>query len=154
MFADARPHVILLGNQKGGSGKSTLAMHLTVGLLKSGQRVNTIDLDYDQRTLTRYVENRRGSSQANRYALPIPDHVCVDDLSHRGTKWNDSDRIEALSDLLRNSGRSCDFISDRLGRDQQPTQFVRARDCGHGHYPGQRQLPRSRRHFQYGSHAR
>ena len=111
MFASqSGPHVILLGNQKGGSGKSTLAMHLTIALLRSGQRVNTIDLDHEQRTLTRYIENRRLSSQANRQPLPMPDHVCIDDLSHRGTRWGDKDRIDALSQLLRNYDQSCDII--------------------------------------------
>lgn len=104
------PHVILLGNQKGGSGKSTLAMHIAIALLKGGQRVRTIDLDHDQRTLTRYIENRRGSSAANRQPLETPDHICIDDLSHKGTKWGDKDRIDALSDLLRNCGQSCDII--------------------------------------------
>ncbi len=111
MFASqSGPHVILLGNQKGGSGKSTLAMHLTIALLRSGQRINTIDLDHEQRTLTRYIENRRLSSQANRQPLPMPDHVCIDDLSHRGTRWGDKDRIDALSQLLRNYDQSCDII--------------------------------------------
>ncbi len=29
-----RPHIIVLGNEKGGSGKSTTAMHLVVALMK------------------------------------------------------------------------------------------------------------------------
>lgn len=111
MFASRTgPHIVLLGNQKGGSGKSTLAMHITVALLRSGHQVRTIDLDYNQRTLTRYIENRRGSSTANRQPLPMPDHICIDDLGHRGTKWSDKDRIDALSDLLRDCDRSCDII--------------------------------------------
>jgi chromosome partitioning protein len=53
------PHVIVVGNEKGGSGKTTIAMHIAVALMKSGQRLATIDLDSRQRTLTHYVENRR-----------------------------------------------------------------------------------------------
>src|SRR5690348_16855769 len=53
-------HVVVLGNEKGGSGKSTACMHIAVGLLKAGQRVATIDLDSRQKSLTHYVENRRG----------------------------------------------------------------------------------------------
>ena len=37
---------VVLGNEKGGSGKSTAAMHIAVALLKAGQRVATIDLDF------------------------------------------------------------------------------------------------------------
>ena len=39
-------HVVVLGNEKGGSGKSTTALHIAVALLKAGQRVATIDLDF------------------------------------------------------------------------------------------------------------
>jgi chromosome partitioning protein len=103
-------HVILLGNQKGGSGKSTLAMHVAVALLKGGHRITSIDLDYEQRTLTRYIENRRALAKAERYQVQVPDHVCIDDLSHRGTKWTDADRIDALSQVLRSYEGACDFI--------------------------------------------
>ena len=47
-------HVIVLGNEKGGSGKSTTAMHVAVALMKSGQRVATIDLDSRQKSFTHY----------------------------------------------------------------------------------------------------
>ncbi|MBX9773029.1 MAG: division plane positioning ATPase MipZ [Xanthobacteraceae bacterium] len=103
-------HVVLLGNQKGGSGKSTLAMHIAVALLQSGQRVTTIDLDYEQRTLTRYIENRRITASDERSMLKLPDHICIDDLSHRGTKWSDNDRINALSEVLRSYQPVSDFI--------------------------------------------
>jgi chromosome partitioning protein len=52
-------HVIVLGNEKGGTGKSTLSIHITIALLKAGYRVASIDLDVRQRTLTRFLENRR-----------------------------------------------------------------------------------------------
>jgi chromosome partitioning protein len=104
------PHVILLGNHKGGSGKSTLAMHVAIALLKSGHQVTSIDLDYEQRTLTRYIENRRISAMTERHPLDLPDHHCVDDMRERGERWSDSDRIDALSEVLRNVHQSCDFI--------------------------------------------
>ena len=53
------PHVIVRGSEKGGSGKSTLAIHITVALLKLGQRFATIDLDSRQRTLTHFIDSRR-----------------------------------------------------------------------------------------------
>ena len=52
-------HVIVVGNEKGGSGKSTLAMHLIVGLLQSGYSVASIDVDFRQGSLSRYLANRR-----------------------------------------------------------------------------------------------
>jgi chromosome partitioning protein len=111
MFASPfGPHVIVLGNQKGGSGKSTLAMHIAIALIKAGQRVTTIDLDYEQRTLTRYMENRRISAKAERYPLQVPDHYCIDDLRDSDVRWRDPDRIDALSALMRTFDQACDFI--------------------------------------------
>jgi len=34
-------------------------MHVAVALLKEGQRVGTIDLDSNQKSLTHYIKNRR-----------------------------------------------------------------------------------------------
>src|SRR5882672_728811 len=70
-------HVVVLGNEKGGSGKSTTAMHITVGLLKAGQRVATIDLDSRQQTFTHYVDNRRENARRTGMDLEIPNHFCI-----------------------------------------------------------------------------
>lgn len=111
MFASSSgPHVILLGNQKGGSGKSTLAMHIAIALLKAGQRVTTIDLDHEQRTFTRYMENRRISAKTERYPLQVPEHFCIDDLRQADAVWRDADRIDALASLMRSWDQGCDFI--------------------------------------------
>ena len=40
-----RPHVIVVGNEKGGTGKSTTAIHLLVGLGGDGFQVGYADLD-------------------------------------------------------------------------------------------------------------
>jgi len=64
--------VIVFGNGKGGSGKSTVAMHVIVGLLREGFQVGAIDLDTDQGTLTRYLDNRRRYSAQNGLNLPQP----------------------------------------------------------------------------------
>jgi chromosome partitioning protein len=71
------PHVIVVGNEKGGSGKTTIAMHVAVALLKAGQRVATIDLDGRQRTLTRYIESRRGWARRRELDLALPTHFCI-----------------------------------------------------------------------------
>jgi chromosome partitioning protein len=71
------PHVVVVGNEKGGSGKTTIAMHVAVALLKAGQRVATIDLDGRQRTLTHYVENRRGWARRRQTDLELPTHFCI-----------------------------------------------------------------------------
>ena len=111
--------------RKAGSGKSTLSMHIAVALLQSGQRVTTIDLDYEQRTLTRYIENRRITASDGRIALKMPEHICIDDLSHRGTKWTDADRINALSEVMRSYQAASDFILiDTPGNGSPLTVFA------------------------------
>jgi len=70
MFADAKQnagtaHVIVCGNEKGGSGKTTTSMHVAIALLKKGFKVATIDLDFRQNSLTRYVENRKNCRVSN-----------------------------------------------------------------------------------------
>ncbi len=72
-----RPYLIVLGNEKGGSGKSTTAMHIVVSLLREGYRVGTIDLDARQKSLTRYIENRRAYASKTGVALPQPTELVV-----------------------------------------------------------------------------
>ncbi|MCG8358587.1 MAG: division plane positioning ATPase MipZ [Kiloniellales bacterium] len=69
----ARPHVIVLGNEKGGSGKSTTALHLTVALLNRGFSVGCLDLDARQGTLSRYLENRAAYLRDKELDLPMPE---------------------------------------------------------------------------------
>src|SRR3546814_5109762 len=72
-----RPYVIVVGNEKGGTGKSTTAVNLAVALLRIGFAVGTLDLDARQRTLSRYLSNRRSFSVAtgNRLTVQEPPYV-------------------------------------------------------------------------------
>lgn len=72
-----RPYLIVLGNEKGGSGKSTTAMHIVVSLLSEGYKVGTIDLDARQKSLTRYIENRRRYCTENGLSMPMPQELVV-----------------------------------------------------------------------------
>jgi chromosome partitioning protein len=75
--------VLVVANEKGGSGKSTVAMHIAVALMKRGKKVATIDLDSRQRSLSRYVENRRAWSKRVGRELAVPGHICFDEqLDH------------------------------------------------------------------------
>lgn len=67
-----RGHVLVLGNAKGGSGKSTTAMHIITRLLATGHKVGAIDLDGQQQTFGRYMENRANFSDSRKLALPMP----------------------------------------------------------------------------------
>ena len=66
------PRVIVIGNEKGGAGKSTVALHLATGLLHAGRRVGLIDLDLRQRSMGRFVANRRAWMAAAGVDLPMP----------------------------------------------------------------------------------
>ncbi len=57
-------HIVVVGNEKGGSGKSTTAIHVAVALLQQGRSVACLDVDSRQRTLGRYLANRRAFIKA------------------------------------------------------------------------------------------
>lgn len=109
-LAPGQTHCIVVGNEKGGAGKSTVAMHLAVALLRMGRRVGLIDLDVRQRSLTRYVENRRASVAAGRHYLPMPQiaELRASQMSDRNAAQNEETGIfrHALTSL---QGR-CDYV--------------------------------------------
>src|ERR1700730_14174722 len=70
-------HVVVLGNEKGGSGKSTTAMHVAVALMKTGQRIATIDLDSRQGSFSHYIDTRRAWAQRAKLDLELPVHFRV-----------------------------------------------------------------------------
>jgi chromosome partitioning protein len=73
-------HVIVVGNEKGGSGKSTTAMHVAVALLLEGRSVACLDVDARQRTLGRYLANRRAFVKAaGADHVPMPADYALDD---------------------------------------------------------------------------
>jgi chromosome partitioning protein len=52
-------------------------MHIAVALMKSDQRLATIDLDSRQRTLTHYIENRRAWARRCHVDLELPTHLTI-----------------------------------------------------------------------------
>jgi len=70
-------HLLVFGNEKGGTGKSTTAMHVAIALASSGRRVATIDLDARQKTLGRYLENRRNYVRRHDLQLAVPECTVI-----------------------------------------------------------------------------
>jgi chromosome partitioning protein len=118
-------HVIVFGNEKGGSGKSTTAIHIAVALLKAGQRVATVDLDSRQRTLTRFVENRRAHALRVQRALEVPTHYCV--ARGEGVKVDENEAAEfsGFAAAIGQVQQTHDFVViDTPGTDSYLTRLA------------------------------
>jgi chromosome partitioning protein len=82
----SKPHVIVLGNEKGGSGKSTTAMHIVSALIAGGHRVAALDLDGRQKSLARYIENRRSFADKKGLKLIVPAVTVLQDENDAADK--------------------------------------------------------------------
>ncbi len=92
-----KPHVIVLGNEKGGSGKSTTAMHIIISLLQAGLTVSAIDLDGRQKSLARYIENRQIFTAKHGLNLLIPSIDVLQDIDEVTDKAAFSTVFDKLS---------------------------------------------------------
>jgi chromosome partitioning protein len=109
--------VIVVANEKGGSGKSTVAMHVAIALIKSGQRVATIDLDARQKSFTHFIENRRAWAKQVARDLEIPDHFCFGKV-HYPTAEDEAAGCRALTDAVDTLSRTYGVIViDTPGHD-------------------------------------
>jgi chromosome partitioning protein len=102
--------VIVVGNEKGGSGKSTVAMHIAVALIKSGQRVATIDLDSRQSTFTHYIENRYSWAQRVARDLEIPHHLYFTENTDHPSPEDEEADGKAFLDIVDARAATNDFI--------------------------------------------
>ena len=118
MAKSQKAHVILFGNEKGGSGKTTTAFHAAIGLLRLGFTVATIDLDVNQRSLTRYLENREKYCKKTSVWLPMPTHVCMENSVFDSMEEAKKDLSDQLQQQLEAFKNSYDFIiMDTPGAD-------------------------------------
>jgi chromosome partitioning protein len=103
----ASPHFIIFANEKGGTGKSTTAVHSAVALEATGRRVAAVDLDTRQRTLGRYLDNRRETVKRLGVELPMPIYETFDPA-----------KGEPIDELLTRISDGVDVvIVDTPGRD-------------------------------------
>ncbi|WP_425475230.1 division plane positioning ATPase MipZ [Sphingomonas silueang] len=104
-----RLHVIVFANEKGGTGKSTTAVHVAIALAARGARVACLDLDHRQRTLGRYLDNRRDTMLRTGRTLPMPIH-----------ETHDGESLDRFNDLLGQLTEDADFlVIDTPGRDDR-----------------------------------
>jgi chromosome partitioning protein len=110
--------VIVVANEKGGSGKSTVAMNIAIALMKSGQRVATIDLDARQKSFTSYIENRRAWAAHVGQELEIPEHVCLDETVNFPSTEERAAGSKALTEAVERLSQTSDVIViDSPGQD-------------------------------------
>ena len=118
-----RPHVVVLGNEKGGSGKSTTAMHLIVALLREGYKVGSLDLDARQGSLSRFIANRA----ENGLELPMSRHVRLEQSSLdsvAAAREEEKQRFDATLAQMAD----CDFVViDTPGSDSNLSRLGHAR---------------------------
>lgn len=120
-----RPHVIVLGNEKGGSGKSTTAMHVVVSLLNEGWKVATLDLDARQGTLSRYVENR--TAAAAEIELPLPTHRRLARSPHDSATEARADEVARFGATLAELEDHDFLVIDTPGSDSHLSRLGHAR---------------------------
>jgi chromosome partitioning protein len=103
-------HIIVVGNEKGGAGKSTVAMHIATALSRMGHKVGTLDLDLRQKSLARYIQNRRRFMAQAALDLPTPAYVDLPevDAARLGPGENPSDH--RLSVAVAGLEPDSDFI--------------------------------------------
>ncbi|MDF0545687.1 division plane positioning ATPase MipZ [Sphingobium sp. H39-3-25] len=116
-MARQQPHTIVFANEKGGTGKSTTAVHTAVALSALGFDVGLLDLDPRQRTVDRYMENRRETERRRSISLPMPDCTVLK-----------GDSTAALEEEAEAVGAGKDFlIVDTPGRDDAYARHMAAR---------------------------
>jgi chromosome partitioning protein len=110
----AKAHHIVFANEKGGTGKSTTAVHVAIALAARGARVSCLDLDSRQRTLYRYLENRRETIARRGINLPMPTFDVFEQESQ-----------ERLETQIAEAAAESDFIVfDTPGRDDKYARYV------------------------------
>ncbi len=106
----ARGHILVIGNEKGGSGKTTTSMHLIVSLLRLGFKVGSMDIDARQRSLSRYIENRKSTMASENTTLPLPAHVVINRSPFLTTAEAEADERERFTRALARLLANCDFV--------------------------------------------
>jgi len=108
------PHLIVFANEKGGTGKSTTCVHTAVALAAQGVSVAVIDLDFRQRTVARYFENRAETAKRRSIDLPAPSYAVYS-----------GDSTDGLNEAIATAAATAQVvIIDTPGRDDPIARYA------------------------------
>ena len=79
-------------------------------MLKSGQNVATIDLDWRQRSFTHYIDNRLAWGRQRGKELPTPTHVCFDEEAEFLTEEDEAAGRAAFANTFVNLAANHGYI--------------------------------------------
>lgn len=103
-------HIIVVGNEKGGAGKSTVSMHVATALSRMGHKVGVLDLDLRQKTLGRYIHNRRSFMKSEGLNLPTPDYHDLPEIKQSDLRPGENAFDHRLSAAVAGLEPDNDFI--------------------------------------------
>lgn len=108
--AEPVAHIIVVGNEKGGAGKSTVSMHIATALSRLGHRVVTLDLDLRQKSLARYLENRRKTLTAQGMELSTPGYTPLPEIDESSLAPGEVAADQRLGRAVAEAETGADFI--------------------------------------------
>ena len=103
-------HIIVVGNEKGGAGKSTVSMHVATALARMGHRIGVLDLDMRQKSLARYLDNRKTYSDAEGLNLAVPVYRDLPEVDQADLQPGENAFDHRLSAAVAALEPECDFI--------------------------------------------
>lgn len=112
-----KPHIIVLGNEKGGTGKSTVSLHVIVSLMRLGFQVGTIDVDARQGTLTHALDNRASYVKTKGKDLPVPTHIPLPRSPLTATQSAEQDETNRFLEALTTLSTMDFIVIDTPGSD-------------------------------------
>ena len=100
----------MVGNEKGGAGKSTVSMHVATALSRMGHKVATLDLDLRQKTLGRYLSNRKAYMEKEGLNLPTPSYTPLPEIDQDSLLPGENVYDHRLSRAVAHLEPGSDFI--------------------------------------------
>lgn len=124
-IVNSNTHIIVIGNEKGGAGKTTTSMHIITSLLHFGFSVGSVDLDSRQRSISRYIENRRETIVKQGLNVPLPSHAIVKKSPFNIVEEAVEDEKHRFNECLHTLSSNCDFIVvDTPGSDTNLSRYA------------------------------